>query len=105
MPLPQSYAGAVANIITGQHVVAAAGVQELLGVNVPCRRILLVAGEGDVVYIGAQDHTSVIVGMIVPAIRADGSYVPLELWVNNVSVIYVVGAGGQERIFWLAEQF
>lgn len=105
MGFPQSYAGAVSNIFTGQHTAnaAAAGAQPL-GVNVPCRRILLVADAGDTVYVGFQGNVSATTGMVLPQMQVDGNYTPMELWVNGVEVLWLVGAAGGETVFWLAEQ-
>jgi len=56
MGFPQSYAGAVENIYNGQHVQPAVPVPMPLGVNVPCRRVLLVASAANqsVVYLVSQ---------------------------------------------------
>lgn len=110
MGFPQSYAGAVANIITGRLVQPAGGAVMQLGLNVPCRRVLLVADAGSTVYVVSRREAEVgaaaaiLVGMLMPAVQADGNYIPMELWVNNVSVIWVVGNAGGEIVTWLAEE-
>jgi hypothetical protein len=111
MPFPESYAGAVANIMTGQHVHPAAADPMPLGVNVPCRRVLLVAEAGNLIYVvpevagGQPAAAGVAMGIPIPQIQADGNYTPMELWVNNVSVIWVVGNAGGEVVRWVAEQY
>lgn len=112
MGFPQTYGGAVANLYSGQHVQPAGAPEPMpLGVNVPCRRVLLVVEAGETVYVtsgrdrGQAAAAVANVGMIAPQIQADGSYVPMELWVNNVEVIWVCGAAGGETIHWIAEEF
>lgn len=96
-----SYEGA-SHIISGQHVAATEATP--LGQNVPCRRVLLYADEGDTVYIGAQGLLNAANGFRLPSLQADGNVTPVEMWVNNVEVIYVVGAAGGETVYWVAEE-
>lgn len=110
MGFPQSYAGAVGNIHTGQHVQPVAPLPTPLGVNVLCRRVLLVAEAGDTAYVVSQlaagaAAPAIATGMVIPQLQADGNYTPMELWVNSVSVIWIVGAVGGEVVHWLAEQY
>lgn len=100
MGFPQSYAGAVSSILSGRHT--ASTTPQQLGVNVPCRRILLTVDAGGVAYVVAQGQP-VTSGFPIPQVQVDGNFTPLELWVNNVEVIWIVGAAGSEVVNWLAE--
>ncbi len=110
MGFPQSYAGAVANIFTGRHVHPAAPEPMPLGVNVPCRRVILVANAGDTIYVvsereaGSPAAPAALSGIPIPQVQPDGNYAAMELWVNNISVIWIVGAVGGEIVHWLAEE-
>lgn len=94
------YEGA-SRYMTGQF--AATTVPRVLGVNVPCRRLLLIAKAGDVVYVVSQGQPAAA-GFPIPQIQVDGNHRYLELWVNNVQVVWLVGASGQETVYWLAEE-
>jgi hypothetical protein len=89
------------DVYSGQMAVQA--VATVLGFDVPTKRIQLVAAASDVVYVGPQGVTAAT-GMLVPQIQADGSFHPLELWVNGVDVLYLIGAAGGETVYWIAEQ-
>lgn len=110
MPFPTSYQGAVAAIATGQHIQPVAPIPMPLGINVPCRRVLLYTDAGDTVYVcsqreaGAPAVAVAAVGFLIPQAQADGNVTPLEFWVNNVSVIWICGANGGETVYWVAEQ-
>lgn len=101
MAFPESYAGAVSLILTGRHVATVA--PRRLGLNVIGRRILLVANAGDVAFVVANGQPA-SGGFPIPQIQADGGFTPLELWVNNIQVIWIAGASGNEVVNWFVEQ-
>lgn len=107
---PQSYAGAVTKIRTGRHTQGAAPAPNPLGNNVACRRVLLFAENGDTAYMvtemqrGHAAADAAAVGFQIPQMDANGHVVPLEMWVNNIEVIWIVGAAGNEVVHWVAEE-
>lgn len=96
------YGDAVGSILTGQDT-AVGTVPKQLGFDVICRRVLLVAAAGDTVYVVSQGQP-VGTGFPIPQIQADGNHRYLELWVNGLDVIWIVGTASDDVVYWLAEE-
>jgi len=92
----------VAKISTGV-MIATANAQPL-GQNIPCRRISICCEFGVQAYIVSQDHRDVTRGFPIPQMQADGNFSWYEMWVNNVSVPWIVTQQGNATVHWIAEE-
>lgn len=95
---PNSWYLGVSHVNSGIHAATAA--PQPLGINIVCRRVLLVAAAGAAAYVGPQDMP-VPGAFPIPTIAADGTFVPLELWVNGLNMLWIQGTG---NVYWFAEE-
>ena len=95
---PNSWYQGASKIYTGVHAAQTEPIP--LGINVVCRRILLIAAEGAAAVIVHQGNPAAG-GFPIPCISADGSHSYLEMWVNSPNVLWISGSG---NVYWIAEE-
>lgn len=101
MGMPQYYEGAAKRFMVGRRTLTNADPIALSADHL-CRRVLIVAEAGDSVVLVPQGQPAAV-GFPIPQIQADGSFIPLELWVNNVAAVWVAGANTDVVYYYYEE--